>query len=277
MRQSIRIGLVQPTITMDNQVNFHHIKEIVKNLMVKNPDVVIFPERWVYADLSNISKELVIDIYQKQLNFCTALTREFSIPLVTGALWKYQEQDDNFQSITYYINNRGKILSEQPKIQLYGLERKYLTPGNYLQLISDTSLDLKFTMLICFDVNISNHLSRLAALHGAEILFNPVLIMDSGLVNWDYYIHTRALENRIPIVACNSIGNFPTHNYSGNSKVISFKPGSASPVTLVTQSIPNSKNGDVFEVNLQFPNAIRKYRLSENHNFNKITIKESIV
>lgn len=272
MRRFLRVGIVQPKIISNNLENLRQIERIFKKLMEERPEIIVFPERWFYIDMANITKENVRKSSQKQLKFCQSLAKTYSLPLVTGAIWTYCEDIQEFQSVAYYINEKGDIAAQQPKIQLYGLERKYLFPGNYVQIIEDSHLDLKFSILICFDLNISNDLARIVSLNGAEIIFNPVLIMKEGNLNWNYYIHTRALENRIPIVACNSIASFSDRQYSGQSKFISFKPGAASPVTLITKEIPISENWAVSDINLQFPNEIRELRLNERHNLEKLKI-----
>lgn len=51
---------------------------------------------------------------------------------------------------------------------------------------------------------------------GAEVLFSPSRIVRRGLQPWHLYVQTRALENRIPILAA----NIENRRFGGKSIVV---------------------------------------------------------
>ena len=130
-------------------------------------------------------------------------------------------------------------------------------------IFKDSHLDLSFSILICFDLHISSHLTRLAVDNGAEIIFSPTLIRQTGGDNWKIYLQARALENRIPVISCNSIFQQYGRNFIGQSKIIHFKKGSSSPVLLHTEETDSTPGFFSRTVDLSFPNKIRHKRLSE--------------
>jgi len=114
---------------------------------------------------------------------------------------------------------------------------------------------------------------RLASENEAEILFSPTQIRDSGLFNWDIYLKARALENRIPIVASNTYGEFFNRKFSGKSKIISFLPEHYSPSLLKVIEAPYCSNGYIYdEIDVQFANKLRRQRLNEKVEKSEIKI-----
>ncbi len=254
--------------------NQQHIELCMKNMMEANPDLIVFPERWWYHDFNDINPEAIENSYIQQKSIIINLSRKYSVPIVSGALWEYEKAKNIFQINSYYVNSIGEIIAKQPKIHLYGKERKYFHPGSELSVIYDERLNLKFAMLICFDLNISNSLAHQAVINGADLLLNPVLIWKEGVENWNIYLKARALENRVPIVASNSLVKYGDRIVPGLSKSISFHPGSPSPVLLREETLSSSQNWAVHLIDLEFPRKIRKIRLAENQNLSKISIKQ---
>ena len=115
---------------------------------------------------------------------------------------------------------------------------------------------------------------RLAIENGADILFSPTQIRDNGMENWTTYLKARALENRVPIVACNTYGKFMKRKFLGNSKIISFREGSISPSKLKIIEGPKDSRGFIFDkIDLDFPRKLRKIRLKEQIDKNEIKVK----
>ena len=115
---------------------------------------------------------------------------------------------------------------------------------------------------------------RLAVENGADILFSPTQIREDGMENWDVYLKARALENRVPIAACNTYGEYMKRRFLGNSKIISFYEGKISPSKLKIIEGPIDSSGFVFDViDLSFPSKLRKIRLKEQIDKNQIKVK----
>ena len=84
------------------------------------------------------------------------------------------------------------------------------------------------------------------------------------MYNWNIYLQARALENRVPIVACNTFGNYFKRKFLGHSKIISFYEGNISPSKLKIVEGPKNMNGFIFDkIDLNFPKKLREIRLNE--------------
>ena len=105
---------------------------------------------------------------------------------------------------------------------------------------------------------------RIAVENGARILFSPTQIREEGLSNWEIYLKARALENRVPVVACNTLGRFFKRMFTGKSKIISFEEKYISPSKLNVLEAPENSPGYICtQIDLSFSDKIRKLRFDE--------------
>ena len=116
---------------------------------------------------------------------------------------------------------------------------------------------------------------RLAVENGADILFSPTQIREDGMENWEIYLKARALENRVPIVACNTLGKSIQRNFLGKSKIISFLKGNVSPSKLkVLEGLEGSSGYIYSDIDLKYPKKIREIRLNEKIDKDKIIVNK---
>ena len=74
--------------------------------------------------------------------------------------------------------------------------------------------------------------------------------------------------------ACNTFGSYLKRKFIGNSKIISFYKGRISPSKLRIIEGPTNSSGVIFDdIDLSFPKKMRKIRLGEKVDKNKINVK----
>jgi predicted amidohydrolase len=269
----MNIACIQPRIEDKPEKCYSEIEELVRTLLETFHDckILCLPERWVpfFDDLpQNLQKERG-DYY----HFVKDLAKKHHIHIISGAIWEKREKFEKPLITSYFINNKGEEIGRQDKLHLYSYEKEYFEPGNELNLFPfDNHL---FAILICFDMAFFET-PRLAVEHGADILFSPTQIREDGMINWNIYLQARALENRIPVVACNSLGEVLDRKFQGNSKIISFVNGFVTPSKLKILEAPYGAKGYVFgRIDLDFPKKLREIRLNEK--INKSLIRVNIV
>ncbi|MHA1870883.1 MAG: carbon-nitrogen hydrolase family protein [Promethearchaeota archaeon] len=211
------------------------------------------------------------------------MANKFSVNIISGGIWEKRPHNESSESsnskfwnfiTSYLFNSKGQEIGRQDKIHLYNFEPIIFEPGSQLHIFSLEELDVKLAILICFDIAFYET-PRAAVENGAEILISPTLIREEGLYNWNIYLQARALENRVPVAACNPIGDFFGRHFPGKSKIISFKVGSESPAVLKVKEAPKNQQFIISEkINLSFPNRIREKRLAEKIDIKKIIIKK---
>ncbi|MBD3353163.1 MAG: hypothetical protein GF364_16900 [Candidatus Lokiarchaeota archaeon] len=250
------------------------IKSLVAEAIHEDPDILVLPERWrPIPELDHI-RTAINDERGSDYIFIKTLAKNYGVSIISGGIWekRRQNEQDKFFITTYYFNESGDEIGRQDKIHLYSYEPYLFTPGNQLKIFEYKKKKVFFTILICFDVAFYET-PRLSVENGAEILISPTLIREDGLENWKTYLKARALENRVPIVACNPVGDFFGRHFPGGSKAISFKRGHESPAVLIVEEAKlNKKEILTSSINLSYPNRIRKKRLSEKKDSQHIEI-----
>jgi len=266
----MRVACIQPKIMPDREKCYSEIRSIFKTFINKYNlcDITCLPERWT-PFFSDINKNIQDERGEDYL-FIQSLAKEFEINILSGAIWEKREDCTKPIITCYFFNHKGEEIGRQDKIHLYAMEKKIFEPGKELNLFELNGFH--FSVLICFDMAFFET-PRLAVENGADILFSPTQIRLEGMKNWEIYLQARALENRIPIAACNSFGTFGNRIFPGNSKIISFFKGFRSPSKLKIVEGPKNSRGYIYDnIDLVFPKKIRKKRINEKIDVNRLKI-----
>jgi predicted amidohydrolase len=268
----MRVACIQPQIDQNRRKCYLEIEQILNNLIERhqNCDMICLPERWVplYKD----STQNFQDQRGNDYAFIKNLAKEYNIKFISGGIWEKRMKMKKPSITCYFFDENGEEIGRQDKIHLYAYEREHFEPGNELNLFSFND-SFYFTILICFDMAFFET-PRLAVEKGADILFSPTQIREDGMENWYVYLKARALENRVPIVACNSYGSYVNRRFIGNSKIISFHKGKISPSKLKIIEGPINSSGFIFDqIDLIFPRKLREIRFKETIEKSKIKVK----
>ncbi|MFX1477260.1 MAG: carbon-nitrogen hydrolase family protein [Promethearchaeota archaeon] len=268
----MRVACIQPQVFQERFQCYLEIERILKTLLNnhKNCDIACLPEKWTpyNTDINKNFQEERGDDYA----FIKNLAYKYKIRIVSGAIWEKRDKTKKPVITCYYFNKNGEEIGRQDKIHLYSHERKNFQSGKELKLFKMNDVG-SFAILICFDMAFFET-PRLAIENGADLLFSPTQIREDGMDNWYVYLKARALENRVPIVACNSFGEYLERKFLGCSKILSFYKGNISPSKLKIVEGPKNSSGYVFsDIDLRYPRKLREIRLGEKIDKNKIKVK----
>jgi predicted amidohydrolase len=270
----MRVACIQPELFENRTKCYTEIENILKELLEihQTCDIICLPERWVpYVRNSdqNFQKQRGNDYF-----FIKNLAKEYNIKFISGGIWEKRPSSKKPAITCYFFDENGEEIGRQDKIHLYSYEREYFEPSKELQLFKLNG-SYCFTILICFDMAFFET-PRLAVENGADLLFSPTQIREDGMLNWQVYLQARALENRVPIVACNTFGYYLKKRFLGNSKIISFYRDNVSPSKLKIIEAPKGRRGFIFDdLDLNFPRKLREIRFREK--IEKTKIKVNIV
>ncbi|TXT59353.1 MAG: Formamidase [Promethearchaeota archaeon] len=256
----MKIACIQPRFHKWRKESYDLTEKLIDKLLneYSHVEIITLPERWVpfhrvFTD--NLQKERGGDY-----KFIQGLAEKYGIKIISGAIWEKRNDSENYVTC-YFFNEKGKEVGRQDKIHLYSYEKENFIPGKQLKLFKIK--DYHFSILICFDMAFFET-PRLATEHGADFLVSPTQIREEGMHNWKIYLKARALENRIPVIACNTYGRIFKRKFIGNSQIISFEENFYSPSKLKRIQGPMNESGFVFDdINLNFPQKLRKIRLNE--------------
>ncbi|MFX1276024.1 MAG: carbon-nitrogen hydrolase family protein [Promethearchaeota archaeon] len=268
----MKVVCIQPQLMQDREKGYSEIRSIFKTVFKshENCDIACLPERWI-PFFKDLNKNFQLE-RGEDYSFVQELAKEFQINIISGAIWEKRKDMKKPFITSYFFNQKGEEIGRQDKIHLYATEKRMFEPGKLLNLFKLNNY--YFSILICFDMAFYET-PRLAAENGADVLFSPTQIRADGMKNWAIYLQARALENRIPVVACNTFGKILDRNFQGNSKIISFVKGFNSPSKLKVVEGPKNSSGFIYDdLDLNFPKKIRKTRLKEKINTKTINIKK---
>ncbi len=257
----MKVACVQPKIANSNSQAYDEIERLLKETLDKNGplDIVCLPERW-FPFSEDLDKNFQPERGEHYL-FVKTLAKNYGVNLIGGAIWEKRKSTSKPSITSYYFDKNGEEIGRQDKIHLYSYERNQFQSNKELNLFKLN--ENYFAILICFDMAFYET-PRLAVENGADLLLSPTQIREEGLENWAIYLKARALENRVPVAACNSVGALRDRRYLGQSKIISFVKGFVTPSKLKIVEGPLNESGFIFDdIDFKFPKKLRKIRVEE--------------
>ncbi|HKM77214.1 MAG TPA: carbon-nitrogen hydrolase family protein [Candidatus Bathyarchaeia archaeon] len=211
--------------------------------------IVCLPEHWLLEYRDRIG-EAIVELSRAAL--------ENKIFVVTGA--NYIKSDTGQTRIrSQLIDSNGTVRGIQDKVHLFLGEKKSASPGNSFELFETEFARIGIT--ICYD-NAFPESSRTLALKNVDLLFVPSRIVSQGMEPWLLYLKTRALENRLPIIAPN-VTSPPTYN--GGSVIIDLEVDPSTNV-VYPKIIAQAKDEEkvlLADVDVEQARELRKKRLAE--------------
>jgi predicted amidohydrolase len=237
---SLKKGSYEKTIT--------DAQDLISKAAKEGAQIVCLPEHWLleYWRKADDAPERIAE---------TAKTERVFV--ITGANYTHYRSDVRIRSML--IDPTGQVVGSQDKVHLFRDESTIAVPGEEYRVL-ETPLG-KLGITICYD-NVFPEAARTITLQGADLLFVPSRIITDGLEAWLLYLRTRALENRIPVIAPN-VCDPP--RYIGGSVIIDLEESSKSPVVLpkVAASATFEETVIIASIDVDQARKLRAKRLSE--------------
>jgi len=259
--KTVKVGLIQFRIEPEEPIEktFEHAKKLIEVAAKGEAEIICLPERWNYK--KGEIKDNIEPYNGPTMTFFKKASAELGIYIIGGAIWVSNEDKTENYIQSGIFNPKGELVEIQRKIHLYLYEKSFFSPGEELKII-DTEFG-KIGIAICFDMTFPE-VARFYALNNVDIIFSPVLIREEGIENWHIYLKARSLENRMPICAVNTVGQFNDRKFSGQSLIIDFQKGYETPSKLqIRQAPPNQEFVLMDSVDLHTARKLRKKRLAE--------------
>jgi len=214
----------------------------------KGARIACLPEHWLLEYRDKVGEAI------EELS---RIAKETEIFIVTGA--NYVKLDCGETRIrSQLIDSEGKIVGIQDKIHLFLAEKTSATAGDSFQLFKTEFANIGIT--ICYD-NVFPESSRTPALKNADLLFVPSRITAQGMEPWLLYLRTRALENRLPIIAPNV--TYPP-KYVGGSVIIDLAESSTNIIVpKIVVSAQEEEKVILADVGIEKAGKLRRERLGE--------------
>ncbi len=198
----VKLGIVQTKSYTSNKQGIKNVSKILESLGKKETDIVCLPEQWLQNNR--------ITSFEREFSEFTKIAENYSMTIIPGAF--YERRKNRFAITSPVIGPKGEIIGKQDKIHPFDYERNLVKPGKEFKIFKTAC---KFGIIICYDMvfpKVANSFVK----KGAEVLLSPSRIVKRGIIPWHLYLQTRALENRIPILAA----NVSNHRFGGNSVIV---------------------------------------------------------
>jgi predicted amidohydrolase len=252
---TIRVAAVQFALGKQSyQEAIEGAQALVKAAAEQGAEMVCFPEHWLleYREHGHLAIE--------QLSNAARDARTF---VITGANYtpNATPASPELRVRSIVIGPDGKRLGQQDKVHLYQSEKKVATPGSQYNVFQ--SVFGRFGILICYD-GMFPEAARTVALKGADLIFIPSRIGHAALDPWILYLRTRALENRIPIIAPNV---FRPPRYIGGTVIVDLIPQGDGKVVLpkIVASAGSGEKIIVADVDVERARELRRERFLDRN------------
>lgn len=228
---AIRVACLQVEAKsfQQEEENKKNILEFIHRAARAKPDLMVLPEcvypcyflsPRIIQSLTVLS--LLTASFLEEIKACAKKYHTF----IAIGLPEYIQENNNLFNSAFLIDDEGKIIGHTRKSFLWHFDNHWFK-GNHKYPVFETKIG-KIGLFVCADGRLPE-IIRCLALQGAEILLDLTNWVTSGLnqKTWsnpqaEYMIPTRALENRVWIVAANKVGmEEKTIQYCGKSAFFS--------------------------------------------------------
>jgi predicted amidohydrolase len=247
---SVRVAAVQFGL---GRKSYHQAIEraqsFVREAAEQGAKIVCFPEHWLleYREQGRLAVE----------QLCNA-AREASIFVITGGNYAPNATParPELRIRSFVIAPDGRPIGQQDKVHLYSSEKPVATPGNQFNVFQSSFG--RIGVMICYD-GMFPEAARTLSLRGADMIFVPSRIGSAALDPWILYLRTRAMENRIPIIAPNV---FRPPLYMGGSVIVDLMRHGQTKVILprVIASVGSGEKIMVADVDVERARELRRER-----------------
>lgn len=216
MLKKMKVTVAQLTPKLgDKQFNVNKVKDVMQKAAESNSDLVVFPELFLSGySVGNQIESLAESLDGPSLKEIRDLCKKLHLHVVIS--FPEVGVDGNYYISSALIDHHGEVLGTYRKTHLFDTEKKTFTPGSEFKVIPSSLGNIG--LMICFDVEFPE-IARSLKLMGADIIVIVNANMDPYKDHHYTYAKSRAMENEIPVVICNRLGQENDLRFCGDSKV----------------------------------------------------------
>ena len=178
-------------------------------------DLFVFPELFLGGYTTSGVEDLAFDLDGPEVGEMARLARESGAAMVFGL---HERLPGGVANSALCLDRGGDLAGLYRKTHLFGEEREAFVAGDELLVVD---LDgVKAGLMICFDVEFPE-VARSLALAGADLLVTISANMDPFGRDHDVFATARALENGLPHLYVNQVGEGEAFRFAGGTMAVS--------------------------------------------------------
>jgi predicted amidohydrolase/ribosomal protein S18 acetylase RimI-like enzyme len=243
----------------------HQCEFFVDTASDHKSDFVVFPELFTTQLMSlfpgkrpNEAALRLAELTPRYLEAFTQMAIKYHVNILAGS--QFTHEGDDLYNVAYLFRRDG-TLERQYKIHITPSERRWwgVRGGSHIKTF-DTDRG-KIAIAICYDVEFPE-LARVAAAHGARILFVPFNTDNrEGYLRVRYCSQARAVENHLYVAIAGCVGNLPFVDnvdvHYGQSGIFSPCDFAFSREGIAAECMPNIETLVIHDVDLEL---LRRHR-----------------
>lgn len=216
----LKVACVQMHVdNCQKQKNISKVLKMAIDAIKLGAQIIIFPEvfstGFCYEDLDNIAEQSPFPTLEQlvifsSVNSCVLIGSIIEKQLIAGKVRYY--------NMGFCIEN-GIIVGYYRKSHLFQNERNYFTAGDILAPIRIQNCNLTIGLEICYELRFPE-IARKVTLNQSDILVTIAQFPNPRNHIWKSLVMARAIENQIPHIACNVVGQSTNLSYFGSSMIV---------------------------------------------------------
>jgi predicted amidohydrolase len=187
-------------------------------------DLIVFPELVTTGyELGLRFTDVAERVPGHTVNILAQRAADYSTHIVFGLVTKEKVESIIYNSAVV-VGPDGELLGEYRKLHLPGEERLAFRPGYRIPVFETTFGQIG--VMLGWDLAFPE-VARSLTLDGADLLclcanwsHPPAQPREAYVAEWETYVHARALENSLYIVASNRTGEEYSYHFLGDSRVV---------------------------------------------------------
>jgi predicted amidohydrolase len=222
----MKVACIQLNISLcSKQENLKRALFLSEEAVSKGAELLVFPE--VFS--TGFCYDHIGEVAETSSGLTLEALRDFSKEhkcIFAGSMIEQRESseigDEKNTPSQYNLGfciEAGKLAGIHRKTHLYGPEKEHFAHGNRIVPIKLEKHDLSIGLIICNELRYPE-VARKLALEGADLLVSAAEIPEFFGYPWRLLSLTRALENRLPHIACNRAGKDQYSTYFGSSFIV---------------------------------------------------------
>lgn len=211
-----RIGAVLAQLTpklRDPEANIETARDILSRHA--GADLVVFPELFLGGYSTDGVEDLALEPDGPEVGRMARLARENDAAVVFGL---HERISGGVANSALCVDRRGNLAGRYRKTHLFGEERGAFVAGDELLVVDLEGVGVG--IMICFDVEFPE-VARALAVAGADLLVTISANMDPFGRDHDVFATARALENGLPHLYVNQVGEGEAFRFAGGTMAVS--------------------------------------------------------
>ncbi len=233
----MRVAVYQTTSPAgDIPAGLDTVKQALKLAAQSEVQLLVMPE--LFLPGYDATSDYMPDGWGTHLDEISSQCKASGVALAIGLP---EFEGDAVYNSAYAFSDTGSIIAKYRKIQLFGpREQGLFSPGD--QLVTFDYRDVRFGLLICYDVEFPEHVRALKRA-GAEVVLVPTANMMPFVNVNQILVPARAAENALTILYANYCGSEGDLDYVGLSTICGpdgyALAGKGEGVGLLVAELPN--------------------------------------